>query len=72
MKRKRIPIHKITRPHITEAFPIQRLFHLLDQERSLPVIWVTSPAGSGKTTLIASYIAKRKMPCIWYKMGPER
>ncbi|MGA1796146.1 MAG: BTAD domain-containing putative transcriptional regulator [bacterium] len=70
MKRKRSPVHKITRPSIAEAVPRQRLFCLLDQERKAPVIWVTSPAGSGKTTLIASYIAERKVPCVWYKVDP--
>jgi ATP/maltotriose-dependent transcriptional regulator MalT/DNA-binding SARP family transcriptional activator len=36
--------------------------------RKYPVIWVSGPAGSGKTTLISSYIETRKIPCFWYQV----
>ncbi|OGQ07917.1 MAG: hypothetical protein A2026_22245 [Deltaproteobacteria bacterium RBG_19FT_COMBO_46_12] len=36
--------------------------------RKQPVIWVCGPAGSGKTTLISSYIEARKIPCLWYQI----
>lgn len=32
-----------------------------------PVLWVGSLAGSGKTTLVSSYIQERRLPCIWYQ-----
>jgi two-component SAPR family response regulator len=32
-----------------------------------PAIWVASPAGSGKTTLVSSYLQARKIPCLWYQ-----
>jgi ATP/maltotriose-dependent transcriptional regulator MalT len=32
------------------------------------VIWVGAPAGSGKTTLIASYLARRKLKPLWYRI----
>ena len=32
-----------------------------------PVVWISSPAGSGKTTLVSSYLEARKLPCIWYQ-----
>jgi len=32
-----------------------------------PVIWISSPAGSGKTKFIASYLTARHIPCIWYQ-----
>ncbi|HWR58058.1 MAG TPA: tetratricopeptide repeat protein, partial [Thermodesulfovibrionales bacterium] len=32
------------------------------------VIWVSGPAGSGKTTLVASYLDSRRLPCLWYQL----
>ncbi|MDI7260412.1 MAG: hypothetical protein QME90_10890, partial [Thermodesulfobacteriota bacterium] len=32
------------------------------------MIWVSGPPGSGKTTLIASYLEARKLPCLWYQI----
>jgi len=59
---------KVTRPILTGVFPRKRLFGLLDRMRKYPVIWVSGPAGSGKTTLISSYIETRKTPCFWYQV----
>ena len=59
---------KVIRPVLTEVFPRKRLFSLLDQMREHPVIWVSGPAGSGKTTLINSYLETRKIPCLWYEV----
>lgn len=41
---------------------------MLDKGRGSPVICITSPPGSGKTTLIASYLEARKLPCLWYRI----
>jgi LuxR family maltose regulon positive regulatory protein len=32
------------------------------------VLWVTGPAGSGKTSLLANYIDESKLPCLWYNI----
>lgn len=45
----------------------KRLFGLLDARMQKPILWVSSPAGSGKTTLVSSYLDVRGMPCIWYQ-----
>ncbi len=31
------------------------------------MVWVCSPAGSGKTALVSSYLDSRKVPCLWYR-----
>jgi LuxR family transcriptional regulator, maltose regulon positive regulatory protein len=43
-----------------------RLFNLLDNSR-VSVIYIKSPPGSGKTSLIASYLNNRNLPYAWYK-----
>jgi len=59
---------KITRPRLSGIFQRDRIFSLLDAGSSKPVIWVAAPAGSGKTTLVASYLDARKLPCLWYQL----
>ncbi len=59
---------KISRPNVAGVVPRQRLFRLLDACGKRPVIWISGPAGSGKTTLVASYLDARKLPCLWYQV----
>jgi DNA-binding SARP family transcriptional activator len=59
---------KVTRPILTGVFPRKRLFSLLDRLRKQPVIWISGPPGSGKTTLISSYIETRKVQRLWYQI----
>lgn len=63
-----VSIAKITPPKSSGIFPRRRLFRLLDVRRKYPITWVSAPAGSGKTTLIASYLTYKEMPCIWYRV----
>jgi LuxR family maltose regulon positive regulatory protein len=60
---------KISRPKPKDVYLRDHLFKQLDTMmlRS-PVIWVSAPAGSGKTTLVSSYIADRNIPCLWYQL----
>jgi LuxR family maltose regulon positive regulatory protein len=59
---------KISRPKPKDAYLRHRLFKQLDHMRRSPVIWVSAPPGSGKTTLISSYIADGNIPCLWYQI----
>jgi len=59
---------KITRPIIMEVLPRKRLFNLLNRMRRRPIIWISGPAGSGKTTLVNSYIDACRSPCLWYQL----
>ncbi len=59
---------KLTAPKTDGAISRTRLFQLLDQAREKPVVWISAPAGSGKTTLIASYLAYNKIRPLWYQI----
>jgi ATP/maltotriose-dependent transcriptional regulator MalT len=64
---RKTSIAKISCPNAKGIIPRARLFRLLDGLRKQPILWVTGPAGSGKTSLIAGYLDARKLPCLWYQ-----
>ncbi len=59
---------KLTAPTTSKAVPRNRLFKQLDEALEKPVIWIGAPAGSGKTTLVASYLVARKIKPLWYQL----
>lgn len=59
---------KITRPKLPGVYPRKRLFRQLDNARKRPVVWITRPPGSGKTTLAGSYLDVCKVPTLWYQV----
>ena len=59
---------KLTRPETGEALQRERLFARLDAARHCPVVWVSGPAGAGKTTLVSSYIKSRNCRSLWYQL----
>ena len=62
-------IAKVTRPRLIEVPLRERLFVRLDTMRSKhPLPWVFGPAGSGKTSLLTSYVVERKIPALWYQV----
>lgn len=64
-KTKRFP--KLSMPDVSGIPPRLRLIELLDQVKQ-KIIFVSAPGGSGKTTVVASYLEAHKLPCIWYSM----
>jgi ATP/maltotriose-dependent transcriptional regulator MalT len=68
MKEKTAAIAKITPPRIERTLSRPRLFTRLEQNNQKPIIFISAPAGSGKTTLIASYLDTYKYPCLWYQI----
>lgn len=61
--------HKITAAGLPAGIVQRvRLFLLLDDCCQKPVAWISGPGGSGKTTLVSSYLASRSVPAIWYQV----
>ena len=59
---------KLTRPDVGKALLRERLFARLTQARNRPLVWISAPAGAGKTTLTASYIESRNQRYLWYQV----
>ncbi|MBW2465929.1 MAG: hypothetical protein JRF02_01385 [Deltaproteobacteria bacterium] len=59
---------KILRPSASKIVRRKRLFRRFDAARDCPLIWVSGPAGSGKTTLVSSYIENHDLDHLWYKI----
>lgn len=68
MKRTAFTLAKITRPSYCDVFPRKRLFQLMDRSLKRPILWLSAPAGSGKTTTVSCYIESGKLPCLWYQI----
>ncbi|MCL4479051.1 MAG: hypothetical protein M1381_08155 [Deltaproteobacteria bacterium] len=57
---------KLQNPKTDNVVIRERLFRILVQARKKKSIWITGLPGSGKTTLVASYISAYKIPHAWY------
>jgi LuxR family maltose regulon positive regulatory protein len=62
------PLAKLNPPRLPTIVERPRLYRLLDQARSRPIIWINAPPGFGKTTLVASYLRARKLRSLWYQV----
>jgi ATP/maltotriose-dependent transcriptional regulator MalT len=58
---------KITQPSAHRSYPRENLFAVLDRYSDRRLIWVSAPAGYGKTTAVSSYLQRRGKPAIWYQ-----
>ena len=56
---------------MSDVLERSRLFHLLDIRGKASVTWISGPGGSGKTTLAASYLDARNLPCLWYRLDDD-
>lgn len=62
---------KLSTPLLTDVYLRTHLFSQLDHACTRPVIWIESGAGSGKTTLVASYLQKKKVKPLWYQIDGQ-
>jgi ATP/maltotriose-dependent transcriptional regulator MalT/DNA-binding SARP family transcriptional activator len=62
---------KTTRPELAATVAREGLFARLDGMSSRTVAWITGPAGCGKSTLAASYIAARNYRAAWYQVDRD-
>jgi DNA-binding SARP family transcriptional activator len=63
-----VPPAKITVPRPGPVHPRERLFRLLDRGDPVRLVWVSGPAGSGKTTTVAGYLQARRGRQLWYQL----
>jgi ATP/maltotriose-dependent transcriptional regulator MalT/DNA-binding SARP family transcriptional activator len=66
MKATPASIAKVARPRTSGLVGRPRLFEALDACLARPLTWVSGPAGSGKTMLVAGYLEARRLPSLWY------
>ena len=59
---------KILPPQLKKSCVRRRLHDWLDAARRHPVIWISAPAGAGKTTLASDYLRARRLPALWYQV----
>lgn len=62
-----LALAKIRPPALADVYSRTRLFERLDQAATRPFVWISAPAGSGKTSLVASYLNARVLQGIWYQ-----
>jgi ATP/maltotriose-dependent transcriptional regulator MalT/DNA-binding SARP family transcriptional activator len=58
---------KISRPSVAGLVARERLFLALDRGARGRLIWVTGPAGAGKTSLLSSWLDARRHRVLWYR-----
>lgn len=57
---------KISAPQLRNVYPRERIFSLLDQASGHRAIWISAPAGFGKTTAVASWLRASGASTLWY------
>jgi len=59
---------KLRPPRLGRVFGREALFAQLDGCATAPGVWIAGPPGMGKTTLVATYLESRAVPCVWLQL----
>jgi len=63
---------KIICPSTAKIIHRTRLFNALnDARQQAKIIWIAAPGGSGKTTLVSSYLEKNQVAHCWYQIDED-
>ncbi|RUM93955.1 MAG: hypothetical protein DSZ28_05715 [Thiothrix sp.] len=62
---------KLRTPQLAKVYPWKRLYSELDTAHTSGLVWISGAAGSGKTTLVSSYLTTRDISCLWYRIDEE-
>ena len=66
--RRQSALGKLSPPRLGRVFDRERLFDLMDATGTAPGLWIAGPPGMGKTTLVATYLKRRAVPCLWLQL----
>ena len=66
--RREPTLGKLRPPRLGRAFAREGLFAQLDDCAAAPGVWIAGPPGMGKTTLVATYLETRAVPCVWLQL----
>ncbi len=56
---------KLTPPNVSRVHARERLFRALDRARRRRLVWIEAAPGAGKTALVASWLASRRLRALW-------
>ncbi|SEA24975.1 ATP-, maltotriose-and DNA-dependent transcriptional regulator MalT [Thiothrix caldifontis] len=59
---------KINPPRTGSLYSRAALVGQLQAARQQPLVWISAPAGAGKTTLVVDYLASQTIPALWYQL----
>ena len=62
-----VALGKTRPPRLGRTFGRERLFAAIDAAPAT-VTWIAGPPGIGKTTLVATYLHSRAIPCLWLQL----
>ena len=64
-------VNKVSPVSIGNALERERLFALFKGEWPATSYWISGPGGSGKTTLVASYLKQGNNRSAWYQVDAQ-
>ena len=65
-REKLLKLPKFILPKVSPTLHRERLYSLLDSYRDKSSLWISAPAGSGKTTLVSGYLQQRNLEGSYY------